>query len=176
MFMKKWIPIIVSVAFLSSCVSMYYQYEKYPCSNMASTANDGIKRILLNCGYKAEVVEVNDEYMIFIKDRKIKYDQINKAFVQTKKMLRGKRYRVVIELKNRAHLGVNTYDFEEMKKLYSFVECRAGIPSSPEDQEKQEEQQEEKYDQLLKLMELRDKGGITEEEYEQEKRKILNLQ
>jgi hypothetical protein len=97
------------------------------------------------------------------------FSEISKAIVVTKRiMFKGRRYTIVTLMKNRDKHAFKTYDSKLAIKVYSTLECLAGIKS------KNSDSSADKYDRLAKLKALLDSGAIDKVEYEREKEKILN--
>lgn len=165
--MKKigLILLLICTVFMTGCFSYYKTYEKTPCLELGSNQTELIKKIALETGYHEKNIVVTDSTIAYHKKRRFAYKDIRKVIVQTKVMLKGKRYSLIVVMKNKEKHVFRSYDLELAINVYSAFECFAGIA--------QKNASSDKYDRLKKLKELLDSGAINEDEYEKEKAKIL---
>jgi len=105
------------------------------------------------------------------KKKIIEFSEISKVIVVTKGTLKGKRYTLVTVMKSREKHAFETFDYKLAISVYSTLECLAGIKPKPTSQPVSTES---KYDRLEKLKSLFDSGALTAEEYEAEKKKVLD--
>jgi hypothetical protein len=165
--MKQHIIFLFIALSFSGCISLYPRFDKIPCSELNKDSKEDIKKIALSMGFKEKDIAVTDQYVRYHKKKTIVYADIQKAYIVTKRMLKGRRYTIVTVMKNRDKHVFVTYDFDLAIKVYSTLECLAGIP------DKEEKTSPDKYNQLERLKRLLDSGAINVEEYEKEKQKIL---
>ncbi len=172
---------------LSSCAANYQLYGKTPCENL-SASKESLVKIALENGSKEEDIMLTDSLMRFNTKKEIIFSEIQKVIVTTgrKSYAKGRKYRLIVVMKNslqRHHLI--TFDYFLAIDAYSTLECAAGIPagqpnkninlSSPNHtpQPSQPLSLSEKYELIAKLKSLLDSGAITQQEFDAEKRKLL---
>lgn len=153
----------------SGCFTHYYKYDKKTCSEVNDKSSEHIMNIIKSTGYNETNIILNDTTFQYTKRKTVAYSDILKVVVQTKKMLKGKRYMLVIVMNNRDKHVFETYDFDMAINAYSALECKAGIkPKS------QSNATTDKYLKIEKLKALYDSGALTLEEFEREKKKVLD--
>lgn len=148
----------------SGCISTYHKYEKTPCSALGDDPQQDIRKIIISMGFKEKDLVMTNESVQYTKKKKLVFLEISKVIVVKK----GKRYTLVSVMKDRNKHSFETNDFDLAIKVYSTLECLAGIKpknyAAPND----------KYDRLAKLKTLLDSGAINTDEYEKEKKKLLD--
>ena len=167
----------------TGCFSSYKRYEKIPCTELGSNPTKYIKKIISESMYidsnKVTVTDSSAIYTICIshhpitfRERNIKYNDISKVIVQTKHMLSGVRYSLIIIMNDKVKHIFRSFDYNLSINAYSTLECLAGI--KPKSKSVNQNTSKDKYDDLKKLKDLYDSGALTKDEYEKEKAKILN--
>ncbi|GAL83631.1 hypothetical protein MYP_858 [Sporocytophaga myxococcoides] len=171
----------------SSCAANYQRYGKTPCENL-STSNESLRKIALETGSKEEDIVLTDSSLRYNTRKEIIFPDIKKVIVTTgrKSIAKGRKYRLIVVMKNsfkRHHL--TTFDYFLAVDAYSTLECAAGIPAgqttksinlsspNPVPQTSQQLSLSEKYELIAKLKTLLDSGAITQQEFDAEKRKLL---
>jgi hypothetical protein len=163
-----FIPIIIFAC--AACISTYHRYEKLPCSQIGEQNRNDIKTIILANGFKEKDVILTEKSVQYRK-KIIEFSEISKVVVVTKGTLKGKRYTLVTTMKSRQKHAFETHDYKLAISVYSALECLAGIEPKPAADKNVPT--ESKYTKLEKLKSLLDSGAITAEEYEKEKKKVL---
>ena len=156
---------------LAGCISTYPRYEKLPCSSIGEENRDDIRKIILANGYKEKELVMTSTSVQYHKKKVIEFSEISKVVVVTKGTLKGKRYTLVTVMKSREKHAFETFDYKLAISVYSTLECLAGIKPK---QSNQPVSTETKYDKLEKLKSLYDSGALNAEEYEAEKKKVLD--
>ncbi len=177
----------ISSILLSSCAANYQRYGKTPCENL-SASKESLVKIALETGSKEDEIVLTDYSLKYKAKKEIVFSDIKKVIVTTgrKSFAKGRKYRLIVVMKNslkRHHL--TTFDYFLAIDAYSTLECAAGIPagqatkninlSSPNlaPQPSQPLSLSEKYELIAKLKSLLDSGAITQQEFDAEKKKLL---
>lgn len=168
---KNHVLLLSIIAILSGCISTYPRYEKLPCSSIGAENREDIRKIILANGHKEKDLVMTEKSVQYHKKKIIEFSEISKVIVVTKGTLKGKRYTLVTVMKSREKHAFETFDYKLAISVYSTLECLAGIKPKPTSQPVSTES---KYDRLEKLKSLFDSGALTAEEYEAEKKKVLD--
>lgn len=156
--------LVLVLVFFTGCISTYPKYEKIPCSKLGEDPKNDIKKIILAMGFKEKEMVMTDQFVQYTAKKKMVYSEISKVIVVKK----GGRYTLLTIMKDRKKHSFETHDFNLAIKVYSTLECFAGIKP------KNEIESTDKYDRIAKLKTLLDNGAINNDEYEKEKKKILD--
>jgi len=177
----------ISSIVLSSCAANYQRYGKTPCENL-SASKESLVKIAIETGSKEDDIVLTDHSLKYNTKKEIVFSDIKKVIVTTgrKSIAKGRKYRLIVVMKNsfQRHY-LTTFDYFLAVDAYSTLECAAGIPAgqptkninlsspNPAPQPSQPLSLSEKYELLAKLKSLLDTGAITQQEFEAEKRKLL---
>jgi hypothetical protein len=178
--MKQGLIILIGVAMIvmTSCFSHYPIQKKFPCED--STIQEKLE--MIGDAIKSNT-KIKDKHPLILTEEGVSYNKIDFKFkellyvrLQEKKGPGGKKYWIDIREFNRDLNKIYLRDHSLMEKANNALMCLAGLQATNGRPSKGAAPvvKSNKYEDLEKLNGLLKSGAITQEEFDAEKKKILN--
>jgi len=170
--MKIQILLIVSLLFFQACISNRKVVKPIKCENTLQQNLDNVSALIIASGYKEGMFSVTEKGFV-MKRKSFLYAQLKKIKLVKKG---DRRWVRIYDVNGVSMIYANDKKDIAINACYSLI-CLAEMNGAlingkiPEPIIKQDSG--DKYDKLSKLKALLDSGAITQEEYEIEKKKIL---